>query len=110
MAKQGSNKMSFGITLIIFGILFLLKNIGILYKLPMDIGQTIISDKILFIIAGLVFIIRSPKSIAGWIFIVIGILLILASIFTSGFLSAYAYLYIPVGFLIAGISLILSKR
>lgn len=110
MAKQGSNIMSFGITFMLFGILFLLKNVGILYKLPLEIGQFIISDKILFIIAGLIFVIRHPRGIVGWIFILVGALLILASIFTGSFISAFAYLYIPIGLLVAGLSVILSKR
>lgn len=106
MAKNASDKLSYGIILLIFGVLFLLQKIGILAKIPY--GNYAISFSSFFFIAGIVFLTTQPKKILGWVFIAIGVLLNAGFFF--GQISAYSYLLVPAGLIIAGVAMILSAR
>lgn len=106
MAKNTSDKLSYGIILLIFGVLFLLQKIGLLAKIPY--GQYVISFSSFFFIAGAVFLATQPKRALGWIFIAIGVFLNAGFFF--GQISEYSYLLVPAGLIIAGAAMILSSR
>ena len=61
-----------------------------------------------FFISGVVFLLTQPKRILGWIFLGLGILLN-ADIF-FGWLNNYSNLIIPLGFIIAGIAMVLTAN
>lgn len=106
MVKNTSDKLSYGIIILIFGLLFLLQKIGLLAKIPY--GEYAISFTSFFIIAGTVFLVTQPKKILGWIFI--GIAVLLNAGFFFGRISEYSYLLVPAGLIIAGVAMILSSR
>lgn len=107
---MGTNIKSFALTFFIFGLIILLHNLGLFNKISTDLSNFLISPTTLFLLAGIIFICSQPKSFLGWIFVVVGILLLLASIFTSTFIASYAYLYTPIGLICAGIVLLFSKK
>lgn len=98
--------MSYGITILIFGILFLLQKVGFLSMIPY--ANYLISFSAFFLIAAIVFLTRQPKKVLGWIFLVVGILLN-ADVFFS-WVKGYSYLLLPVGLIVAGLAIILSER
>ena len=107
---MGSNIKSFALTFIIFGLITLLNNLGLFNKISTDLSAFLVSPTTLFILAGIIFICSQPKSFLGWVFIIVGILLLLASIFTSTFIAAYSFLYAPLGLICAGIVLLFSRK
>lgn len=108
MASSTSNNdhLSYGITILLYGIFILLDKIGFLHKIPY--GGAITSTGAFFIIAGIIFIITQPKKILSWIFLIIGILLN-ANIFLS-WMSIYFYLIAPIGLIILGVAMILTSN
>ena len=64
MATSKSNdRLSYGITILIFGVLYLLDKVDLLSKIPY--GKNFISVGVFFLIAGAVFLITQPKKILG---------------------------------------------
>lgn len=108
MASTGGNndKLSFGITLVVFGLLFLLDRIGILAHIP--IRYDFISIACFFLVAGIVFICTQPKRVLSWILLGVGIFLNANHLF--GWMSQYSKFFIPVAVIIAGIALIFSYK
>lgn len=105
-----TNIKSFALTFLIFGLIMLLQNLGIFNKISTNLSTYLVSPTTLFLLAGIIFICSQPKSLLGWIFVVVGILLLLASIFSTTFIASYAYLYTPIGLICAGIVLLFSKK
>lgn len=106
MASKSSDKMSYGITILIFGFLFLLQKLSFLSKIPY--GDRFISVGAFFLIAAIVFIATQPKKVLGWIFL--GVAVLLNADFLFGWVSGYSYLIVPAGLIIAGIAMIISAR
>jgi len=107
MASTKSNdRLSYGITILIFGLLFLLEKIGVLAMIPY--GHMLISVGVFFLIGGIVFLITQPKKILGWIFLVIGILL-KADLFFS-WIKDYSNLILPAGLIIAGVAMVMTAK
>lgn len=104
--NKSNDRLSYGITILIFGILFLLDKIGLLRGIPY--GEKIISVGAFFLIGGIVFLITQPKKILGWIFLGIGVLLN-ADIF-FGWMNNYSNLIVPIGLIVAGIAMVLTSR
>ena len=105
-ASKSSDRMSYGITILIFGFLFLIQKLGILSKIPY--GDKFISVGAFFLIAAIVFLITQPKKILGWIFLGVAVLLNADLLF--GWVSGYSYLLVPAGLIIAGLAMILSAK
>lgn len=106
MATKSSDRLSYGITILIFGVLFLLQKIGILAKIPY--GDSLISVGAFFFIAAAVFLITQPKKALGWIFL--AVTLLLNADFFFGWVSGYSHLLVPAGLIIAGVAMILSAK
>lgn len=107
MATSKSNdRLSYGITILIFGVLFMLDKLHILDKIPY--ANKLISIGIFFLIAGAVFLFTQPKKMLGWIFLVIGLLLN-ADIF-FGWMNNYSNLIVPLGLIIAGVAMVLTSK
>lgn len=105
-SKNVSDRLSYGITILIFGALFLLDKLGILPALPY-VGN-LISVGVFFLIAGIVFLCTQPRKILGWVFLGIGILLNADLFF--GWMQNYSKLIVPIGLIIAGIAMVLSSK
>ncbi len=104
--KTSNDRLSYGITILIFGFVFLLDKLGILANIPY--AKNLISVGAFFLIAGIVFLITQPKKALGWIFLAVGILLN-ADIF-FGWLSNYSNLIVPLGLIIAGTAMVLTSK
>lgn len=105
-SSKSSDRLSYGITILIFGILFLLQKTGILAKIPY--GNTLISVGSFFFIAAIVFLVTQPKKVLGWIFLAVAILL--NADFFFGWMSGYSHLLVPAGLIIAGAAMIISAK
>ncbi|MBB4036944.1 hypothetical protein GGR21_002858 [Dysgonomonas hofstadii] len=103
---KSNDKLSYGITILIFGVLFLLDKTGFLDKIPY--GGNFISVGAFFLIAGIVFLATQPKKILGWIFLGVGVLLNADLFF--GWMSDYSNLIVPIGLIIAGIAMVLTSK
>ncbi|EGK02056.1 MAG: hypothetical protein LBT43_20765 [Prevotella sp.] len=104
--KASNDRLSYGITILIFGVLFLLDKLGFLRQIPY--GQKLISVGVFFLIGGIVFLITQPKKMLGWIFLGIGIILNADLFF--GWLSNYSNLIVPLGLIIAGVAMVLTAK
>ena len=107
---MGTNIKSFALTFIIFGLITLLNNLGLFSRISSDLSNFLVSTTTLFLLAGIIFICSQPKSFLGWVFIVVGVLLLLSSIFSSTFIASYAFLYSPIGLICAGVVLLFSRK
>jgi len=105
-SSKSNDKLSYGITILIFGVLFLLDKTGFLDKIPY--GGNIISIGVFFLIAGIVFIATQPKKVLGWVFLGVGVLFNADMFF--GWISDYSNLIVPVGLIIVGVALVLTSR
>lgn len=104
--KNPSDRLSYGITILIFGVLFLLDKIGILPDIP-GLGN-LVSIGVFFLIAGIVFLCTQPGKILGWIFLGVGILLNADLFF--GWMQNYSRFIVPIGLIIAGIAMVVSAK
>ncbi|MBD8390340.1 hypothetical protein [Dysgonomonas sp. BGC7] len=105
-SNKSNDRLSYGITILIFGILFLLDKIGFLDKIPY--AEKLISVGVFFLIGGVVFLCTQPKKVLGWIFLGIGILLNADLFF--GWMSNYSNLIVPLGLIIAGVAMVLTSK
>ena len=105
-SNKSNDRLSYGITILVFGILFLLDKTGVLDKIPY--GGNLISVGVFFLIAGIVFLATQPKKVLGWIFLGIGVLLT-ADLFFS-WVSDYSNLIVPIGLIIAGLAMVLTYK
>lgn len=106
MATKSSDRLSYGITILIFGLIFLLQKTGILAKIPY--GNYLMSVGAFFFVAALVFLITQPKKVLGWIFLAVALLL--NADFFFGWVSGYSHLLVPMGLIIAGAAMIISAK
>lgn len=107
MATSKSNdRLSYGLTLLIFGLLYLLDKIGVLAQIPY--GSNFISVGAFFLIAGVVFVATQPKKALGWVFLVVGVFL--NADFFFGWISSYSKYLIPIGLIIVGLVMIFTGK
>lgn len=104
--SKSNDRLSYGITILIFGVLFLLDKLHLLDKVPY--GDKVVSVGIFFLIAGIVFLITQPKKVLGWVFLGIGVLLNADTFF--GWMSSYSNLIVPLGLIAAGIAMVLTSK
>lgn len=107
MSKTNNNdRFSYGIIIVIFGILFLLNKMNILAEIPY--GSNLITIGSLFLIAGITFIATQPQKVLGWVFTGIGIILN-ADIF-FGWMQNYSRYIVPLALIIGGIVMVLTSK
>lgn len=104
--KSSNDRLSYGITLLIFGIIFLLDKLGVLSHIPY--AKNLMSIGTFFLIGGIVFLITQPKKVLGWIFLGLGILL--NADFFFGWISDYSNLIVPLALIIAGVAMVLTAK
>lgn len=105
-SNKANDRLSYGITILIFGIVFLLDKLGILRDIPY--GDKVMSVGVFFLIGGIVFLITQPKKVLGWIFLGIGVLLNADLFF--GWMSSYSNLIVPIGLIIAGVAMVFTSE
>lgn len=105
-ASKSNDRLSYGITILIFGVLYLLDKVGFLAKIPY--GNKLISVGVFFLIAGIVFLFTQPKKILGWIFLVVGVILNADLFF--GWMASYSNLIVPIALIIAGTAMVLTSK
>lgn len=107
MATSSSNdRLSYGLTLLIFGLLFLLDKVGVLTQIPY--GDKFITVGAFFLIGGVVFIATQPKKALGWIFLAIGVFLNADLFF--GWISSYSKFIIPIALIVAGLVMVFTGK
>ncbi len=104
--NKSDDRLSYGIIILIFGVIFLLDKLGFLDSIPY--GDNIMSVGVFALIAGVVFIATQPKKVLGWVLLGVGALLN-ANLF-FGWMSNYSNLIIPIGLIIAGVALVLTAK
>lgn len=105
-ANSRNDKLSFGIIILIFGLLYLFDKLGFLSQLPFK--YDFISVNSGFFISGIVFVCTQPKRVLSWILLGVGLLLNANHLFS--WIGEYSKFIIPIVAIIAGIALILSHR
>lgn len=107
MASNVSNdRLSYGLTILIFGLLYLLDKIGILAQIPY--GKNLISVGAFFLIAGIVFLCTQPKKAMGWIFLAVGIFL--NADFFLGWISIYSKYLVPLALVVVGLIMVFTSK
>lgn len=101
-----SDKMAWGVTLLVFGVLILLDKIGVTDNLPFT--DFIQSAGTYFLAAGIIFLIYRKEKTLGLVFTVIG--LIIHSDLFFGWMRDYRNLLLPIALLAIGLILVLSNR
>lgn len=106
MAKNSSNKLPFGIIILLIGIFFLLSKTGLLDKIPyinkaMNVGS-------IFLIAGIIFLLTKREKTVGIIFTVIGVIINFDSVF--GWIQNYSAFIIPIGLIAIGLGMVVTSK
>lgn len=104
--SKSNDRLSYGITILIFGVLFLFDKMGILNQIPY--GHKLISIGVFFLIGGIVFLATQPKKVLGWVFLGVGILFNADLFF--GWMDDYSRFIVPVGLIIAGVAMVLTAK
>lgn len=104
--KNTGDRLAYGLTIMIFGILFLLDKIGILDKIPY--ASNLVNIGTLCLIAGIVFLCTKVEKKIGIILTIVGV--IINSDFFFGWMRSYSNLIVPVILIIAGLIMILSTK
>ncbi|WP_165023386.1 LiaF transmembrane domain-containing protein [Dysgonomonas sp. ZJ279] len=100
-----NDRLSYGVTILVFGIIFLLDKIGILDKIPY--GGKLMSVGAFFLIAGIIFLITQPKKILGWVFTAVGVILNADLFF--GRMDNYSIYIVPLALIIVGIIMVFTS-
>lgn len=100
-AKKTSDKLAYGINLIFFGILFLLKKMGLFAMLGIE--KFVMDWRNFFFYAGIIFLFAKKDKTLGIILICIGLIARFNELF--GWLRNYSDLFWPVLLIVAGIIL-----
>lgn len=105
-ASTNNDKLSLGITLLIFGLLFLLDKLGLLVQIP--IKYNFISVSCFFLVAGITFILTQPKRGLSWVLLAIGVFL--NSDIFFGWMNMYSKFIVPIILVIVGIVMIVTSK
>lgn len=106
MAKTSSNRLPFGLIMLLIGIIYLLSKTGILDKIPyinkmMNIGT-------FFLVAGIIFLLTKTEKTVGIVFTAIGV--IINFDFFFGWIQNYSTLIIPVALIGIGLVMVLTSK
>ena len=104
--SRQSDKMAWGVTFLVFGILILLEKLGVTQALPF--ADFLRSPGTFFIAAGVIFLMYKKEKTLGLIFTIIG--LVINSDLFFGWMQTYRKLTLPLALLAVGLILILSNR
>ncbi len=105
MAKD-SRKLTWGVSLLVLGIIFLLEKTGILALIPY--GQLITTFPVLTVIFGIILICTRPRKTSGVIVTLIGLLMNFDELFALPI--QYSRYILPIALIIVGVYFILSNN
>lgn len=105
-AKDTENRLAYGLTILVFGVLFLLDKVGVLAHIPY--GSAFISIGSLFLIAGVVFLLTKAEKKMGLILTGIGI--VINSDIFFGWMRNYSNLIVPVILIVVGMIMVLTSK
>lgn len=103
MAKASKDdRLPYGLSILIFGLIFLLSRVGLLAQIPY--GPEFLSIGAFFLIAGIVFLCTSSNKRIGIVFTLIGLVL------KSDLIFSYSKLIVPILLIVLGIILVLTSK
>lgn len=106
MAKDTENRLAYGLTILVFGVLFLLDKVGILARIPY--GKEFISIGSLFLVAGIIFLLTKTEKKMGIIFTGIGV--VINSDLFFGWMRSYSSLIVPIVLIVVGLIMVLASK
>lgn len=106
MAKNTGDRLSYGLTLMVFGLLYLLDKIGILDRIPY--GNKLMSIGSLFLIAGIIFLCTRVDKKMGLILTGIGV--VINSDLFFGWMQSYSNLIVPILLIVVGVIMVLTSK
>ena len=107
MARTSTgDRLAYGLTILIFGVLFLLDKTGILSQIPY--ADRLVHLGSLFLIAGIVFLSTKAEKVTGIVLTVIGVILNADLFF--GWMKSYSNLIVPILLIVAGLILVLTAK
>ncbi len=106
MAKASSNRLPYGLLILIIGIIYLLSKTGILMRIPY--ADRLMNVGTFFLIAGVIFLFTKAEKTMGIIFVAIGA--IMNFDFFFGWLKNYSSFIIPVALVVIGVWMVLTSR
>lgn len=106
MVKKSSSRLSYGLIILLIGIVYLLSKTGILMNIPyaerfMNIGT-------FFLIAGIIFLFTKAEKTMGIIFTAIGV--VINFDFFFGWLKNYSSLILPIALIVLGLGMVLTSK
>lgn len=105
MASKNNNNLAWGISLLAFGLLFLLRQTGIL---PASIGTFLFDVRTYLLIIGIIFVTWYSHKATGWLLIGLGVLFRLPEIISwTQRLSDYI---VPVMLIVGGIIVLFTVK
>ena len=104
-SKKKSSNLAWGITLLLFGLLFLLRQLQIV---PPEIGVFVFDIKNFPFIAGVIFLLFHPNISIGIVLLAVGVLFRLSEIIA--WTKNFSEFILPVLLIVAGGILIFGKR
>jgi hypothetical protein len=105
MATQKGNRLAWGLSLLVFGILFLVKE---LHFIPTEISNVIFDYRNFPFIMGIIFLFAHSNKTIGIVLVIVGLLLYLPNIIQwSQHISAFIW---PALLIIAGVVLVFGVK
>ena len=101
-----SDKMSYGLSILIFGLIYLMNKVGILAQIPY--GNEFLSLGAFFLITGIVFLIFSANKKLGIGLAILGI--IMKSDLLFGWMHSYSKFIVPVLLIAFGLYLVITSK
>ena len=105
-AKDTENRLAYGLTILVFGVLFLLDKVGVLSHIPY--GKEFISIGSLFLVAGIIFLLTKTEKKMGLVLAGVGI--IINSDLFFGWMRNYSNLVVPVILIVVGMIMVLTSK
>jgi len=106
MAKKNDNRLPYGLTIMTYGLIFLLSKVGILKHIPY--GDRLLSIGSFFLIAGIIFLCAKTEKKSGIILTAIG-LIINADLF-FGWIHQLSALIVPILLITLGLVMVVTSK
>lgn len=106
MAKKNNDRLPYGLTIMVFGLIFLLNKTGVLSLIPY--GERLMSVGVLFVIAGIIFLCTKAEKKMGLILTAIGVLI--NADFFFGWMHSYSNLIVPILLIVIGLVMVVSSK
>lgn len=107
MARNSTgDRLAYGLTVMIYGVLFLLQKTGVLSHIPYV--SYLVSVGSFFLIAGIVFLSTKAEKTTGIVFTAVGVILCLDMFFN--WMHSYTSLIASLILIIAGLVLVLAAK